>query len=111
MVSLHYISDRTDTEMWKAQQHAERPETLNVLLDLWKERMPETWDIPQFGFELFHSPHLWHVAQGQGVLSKDIALEQLNAYCSHDPCAKIFSSKKYEQAQLKKIDHALLFKK
>jgi tryptophan halogenase len=111
MISLHYISDRTDTEMWKAQQHAERPETLNVLLDLWKERMPEMWDVPQFGYELFLSPHLWHVAQGQGVLDKAIALEQLNAYLSHEPCARIFSSKKHEQARTKKIDHALLFKK
>lgn len=111
MISLHYISDRTDTEMWRAQQNAERPETLNTLLELWRERMPEMWDIPQFGFELFLSPHLWHVAQGQGLLDKDVALAQLNAYCSHGPASKMFAAQKHEQLRLKKIDHALLFKK
>lgn len=110
MISLHYMSDRTDTEMWKAQQHAELPETLKVLLELWKERMPEKYDVPYYGHEMFLSEHLWHVAQGQGILSKDIALEQLNAYCSHKACAKIYTGKKMDQAKQRKIDHALLFK-
>lgn len=110
MISLHYISDRTDTEMWKAQQHAELPETLKVLLELWKERMPEKHDVPYYGDEMFLSEHLWHVAQGQGILSKEIALEQLNAYCSHQACAKIYVQKKMEQSKLQKIDHALIFK-
>lgn len=111
MVSLHYISDRSDTEMWIAQQNTELPETLKFLLELWKERMPEKHDVPLFGYELFFAEHFWHVAQGQGLLDKSVALEQLNAYCSHNPCAKIYASKKMEQARLRKIDHALLFKK
>lgn len=111
MIALHYISDRTDTEMWRSQQNAELPETLSFLVDLWKERMPEKNDIPVFGFELFMSEHFWHVAQGQGILNKEIALEQLNAYCSHKPCSKIYAGKKMEQARIPKIDHALLFKK
>lgn len=111
MISLHYISDRSDSEMWRAQQNAELPETLKVLLELWKERMPEKYDIPQFGYELFYSEHLWHVAQGQGILDKTIALDQLNAHCSHFECSKIFAGKKWEQAKVKKVDHALLFKR
>ena len=109
MVALHYISDRTDTEMWRAQQNAKLPETLSFLLDLWKERMPEIFDIPLFGYELFHSSHFWHVAQGQGVLSKDVALTQLNAYNSHGFIAKRFASIKHEQARLPKIKHELIF--
>lgn len=110
MIALHYISDREDTEMWRAQKKAELPETLSSLLSLWRERMPEKYDVPVFGYELFLSEHLWHVAQGQGVLSKEVALDQLNAYCSHVPCGRIYASKKAEQARLKKIDHAALFK-
>jgi len=53
---------------------------------------------------------LWHVAQGQGILDKGVALAQLNAYLSHQPCAKHYAGKKAEQARMKKIDHALLFK-
>jgi tryptophan halogenase len=111
MISLHYISDREDTEMWKAQKHADLPETLSCLIDLWKERMPETYDIPIFGYELFLSEHFWHVAQGQGILDKKIALEQLNAYNSHTDVARIYENKKIEQVKTRKIDHALLFKK
>lgn len=111
MVALHYISDRNDTEMWREQQHAELPSTLSFLLGLWKERMPEHYDVPIFGYELFVSEHFWHVAQGQGVLSKEVALEQLNSYHSHQPVAKIFSKMKAEQASLKKVDHASLFEK
>jgi len=110
MIALHYISDREDTEMWREQKKAQLPETLSGLLSLWRERMPEKYDVPVFGYELFLSEHLWHVAQGQGVLSKEVALDQLNAYCSHVPCGRIYASKKMEQARLKKIDHAALFK-
>jgi tryptophan halogenase len=110
MISLHYISDRTDTEMWRAQQGAEIPETLSQLLALWKERMPEQFDVPVFGYEMFGSAHLWHVAQGQGILDKNVALAQLNAYLSHSACSKTFANKKAEQAKTRKIDHALVFK-
>lgn len=82
MISLHYISDRTDTEMWKAQQQAEKPELLQHLLELWNVRCPEVHDIPSTGYELFAAAHLWHVAQGQGVLNAEIASMQLDAYNS-----------------------------
>lgn len=111
MIALHYMSDRSDSEMWKAQQVAEKPETLQMLLALWNERTPERWDVPQFGYELFTSEHLWHVAQGQGVLSKEAARLQLNAYQSHRPVANIYAMKKMEQLRLKRIQHAAIFKK
>lgn len=80
MVAMHYISDREDTEMWKMQKRADRPELLNHLIALWQERLPEAFDVPQFGYELFQNAHFWHVAQGQGLLNKDLATAQLDAF-------------------------------
>jgi len=80
MISLHYISDRRDTQMWIDQSQKEKPELLNHMLEIWNERSPEYHDIPTTGFELFSVNHFWHVAQGQGVLSKELASTQLSAY-------------------------------
>lgn len=85
MISLHYVSDRTDSEMWRDQQNAPKPELLERLLGLWSERCPEIQDMPHSGFELFSPVHMWHVAQGQGVLDPDLATTQLHAYGSHLP--------------------------
>lgn len=82
MISLHYVSDRTDTEMWTMQQGAEKPELLEHLLELWNIRCPEVHDVPSTGYELFAAAHLWHVAQGQGVLNPEIASIQLDSYGS-----------------------------
>jgi len=111
MVALHYISDRNDTEMWREQQNLDKPELLKYLLEIWSERCPEMYDYPLFGYELFHSAHLWHVAQGQGVIPRDVATEQLNSFGSRNPAAKIMADKKFEALKLRLVDHASIFKK
>jgi len=111
MVALHYISDRNDTEMWREQQKAQKPELLDRLLSIWSERCPEVYDYPIFGYELFHNAHLWHVAQGQGVIPKTVATEQLNVYGSRNPASRIMAEKKIEALKLELVDHASIFKK
>ena len=111
MVALHYISDRNDTEMWREQKKLDKPELLKYLLEIWSERCPEVYDFPLFGYQLFHSAHLWHVAQGQGVIPRDVATEQLNAFRSRNPAAKIMADKKFEALKLRLVDHASIFKK
>jgi tryptophan halogenase len=86
MISLHYVSDRRDTPMWLEQSNKPKPDLLNHLLEIWNERPPEYHDIPTTGFELFSCNHFWHVAQGQGVLSKESAQRQLEAY---DPLSEV----------------------
>ena len=110
MISLHYISDREDSDMWIAQKNAKLPDTLSYLLELWKERIPLDTDIPRFGYELFATPHLWHVAQGQGVLSKETASMGLDAYQSRQPITKHYSSLRTMSIQRKRIPHAAIFK-
>ena len=110
MISLHYISDREDSDMWIAQKNAKLPDTLSYLLELWKERIPLDTDVPRFGYELFATPHLWHVAQGQGVLSKEVASMGLDAYQSREPITKHYSSLRTMSIQRKRISHAAIFK-
>jgi len=105
MISLHYISDRSDTEMWKAQQSAEKPELLQHLIELWSIRCPETHDVPSTGYELFGAPHLWHVAQGQGVLNSEVASIQLDAYGARSSGIENIKNIAKEFLSHKLVDH------
>jgi len=106
MISLHYISDRNDTEMWKAQQVANKPELLEHLLNLWNVRCPEFSDIPSTGFELFGAAHLWHVAQGQGVLNPEMASMQLDAYGSRKNVIEYIAGFSKQLVTQRLVDHA-----
>jgi tryptophan halogenase len=88
MIALHYVSDRNDSPMWRDQQLAPRPPLLEELLDIWQYRGPEEHDVPRTGFELFGSPHFWHVALGQGVININnlrtvMSARQKNNWLSH----------------------------
>lgn len=114
MIALHYISDRDDSEMWTAQKSAQIPESLQELLDLWQERTPHDFDIPKFNngnYELFSSPHFWHVAQGQGVLNRDVATMEIEAYASRKEMKKSFSELAMNRIGTKLIPHASIFQK
>lgn len=111
MISLHYVSDRRDTEMWRHQASAPRPPILEWLLGLWAERCPEQYDVPQFGYEMFQSAHFWHVAQGQGVISHDAASAQLTDYNYRDTAARQFGEMKANALRMKLVRHADLFRR
>jgi tryptophan halogenase len=80
MISLHYISDRRDTDFWIDASTAKKPELLEELLSLWKERPPHQNDFSNNGYELFQTAHFWHVAQGQGLIDKKLSILSLNNY-------------------------------
>lgn len=106
MISLHYMSDREDTQMWKDQKTAQKPDLLKRLLQIWSERLPEYQDVPSNHFELFGTGHLWHVAQGQGILNKDLATTALNAYGSRPVVTKNISDNMTGLLKVGLIDHA-----
>jgi tryptophan halogenase len=109
MIALHYISDRDDSDMWRAQQTMPLPPVLAELLELWNERCPEQYDVPQFGYEMFQAAHLWHVAQGQGVLNPRAASIQLSAYNYRNDAARQFADMKANALKRKLVPHASLF--
>jgi hypothetical protein len=106
MISLHYVSDREDTPMWKQQKQMKKPDYLNNLLELWQERPPFRDDIPTNSYEMFHVPHFYHVAQGQKMLSADKAEKMISAYGKNQFVNKLVSDIKLEQTAHAKVDHA-----
>ena len=106
MISLHYVSDRSDTPMWQEQQKRPLPDLLSHLLELWSERSPEYHDIPSTGFELFGQNHFWHVAQGQGVLNRENAKIQMDAYGAESTTNMWFMGRQAVRQQAKMLDHA-----
>ena len=109
MVSLHYISDRNDSDMWRGQADRTVPDLLGHLLDIWAERAPEFHDVPSTGFELFGVNHFWHVAQGQGVLNFNNASKQMEAHSARDTVEMYLMRSQGMRQQAELIDHAKSF--
>lgn len=105
MISLHYITDRNDTEFWKFAQTLEKPEYLQNLLDLWQVTTIGEYDIVKTGFELFYAPHFWHVAQGQGVLPRHLAGETIRIMGVEQRVKDIIWEKKQMQSASPLVDH------
>lgn len=70
MIRLHYLSDRDDTEFWKDVSSAPISESLRQMIDLWSERAPGHSDVANTGYYMFLTKHFVHVAQGQGLISR-----------------------------------------
>ena len=83
MIRLHYISDRTDTDFWLAQQETPIPENLEHLLGLWSERPLQDTDASG-AYWMFSHPHFAHVAQGQGVFNLQASQDALDAFGIND---------------------------
>jgi tryptophan halogenase len=106
MISLHYISDREDSAMWRQQKLMKKPEYLSNLLDLWKERPPFQYDISSNNYEMFLVPHFYHVAQGQKLLSASKAGDMIRAYGTEEFVHKLISDIRLGQTSHAKVDHA-----
>lgn len=78
MIRLHYYSDRTDTPFWSAMSEMPINHELQELLDLWSERTPNRTDVPHLHMELFMTPHIAHVAQGQGIFNPEISTRTID---------------------------------
>lgn len=106
MVALHYISDREDSEMWRAQKNMEKPDYLKNLIELWTARNPMATDIGNVDYEMFHVPHFYHVAQGQGIFKKHNATKLIEYFNIRDNVIKAIDSAKIAQSDHAKVDHA-----
>jgi tryptophan halogenase len=105
MVFLHYMSDRRDSEMWRAQAEIPPPPYLQNLLELWQERPPTERDIVDKDFEMFLAPHFWHVAQGQGVIPVDRAAQVVRSLGIDERVNKTIWDLKKNQSDHYLVDH------
>lgn len=104
-IFLHYISDRTDSEMWIEQQNIKAPEYLQNLLDLWSERPPFYEDVHLYGFEMFHVPHFYHVGQGQKIFKRENAQRMLDIMdLNHIANIEVNEAKQHQHDHVR-IDH------
>lgn len=78
MIRLHYHTDRQDTPFWKEMSNMPINEELQELIELWSEKPPSRYDFESNSGEMFQAPHLAHVAQGQGIISKDACTRAMN---------------------------------
>lgn len=106
MISIHYISDREDSEMWKQQKLMKKPAYLIDLLELWSERPPFMYDIGTNNYEMFLVPHFYHVAQGQKLLSAKRASDMLYSYSAEEQAHQMMLEAKLAQTSHAKVDHA-----
>jgi tryptophan halogenase len=106
MIRIHYISDRTDSDMWKYIKSMPIPEYLENLLELWSVNPPSQYDIPGNNYEMFLVPHFYHVAQGQKMLSKEAAKRLISMYNIYESVNKVIYDVRLAQNNHPRIDHA-----
>jgi len=105
MIFLHYMTDRTDTEFWASRAATKPPVLLAELLELWRERPPTERDVPTNGFEMFHAPHFWHVAQGQGLIPRDRSAMAVASYGMTEAVSREIWEVKKRQTDHPTVDH------
>jgi len=110
MIALHYISDRRDSQFWIDCSNNKKPEYLENMLSLWKERPPQFNDLTLNGYELFQAPHFWHVAQGQGLVSRELCEMSLMNRRLYAVGADMLTSARKSILEEKVIPHGALFK-
>jgi hypothetical protein len=106
MISLHYISDRRDSDMWIEQSQMDKPDYLKNLLEIWSYRSPMFNDIPTSNYEMFLVPHFYHVGQGQKVFSKENATKIINMFGIRQDVKNLIYDAKLKQSDHHRIDHA-----
>jgi tryptophan halogenase len=106
MMRLHYYSDRRDTPFWSAMAEMPINDELQELLDLWSERPPARNDVPHLHMELFLTPHMAHVAQGQNVFPTEPSTRALDRLNIRRDAENAAAQMKEERHDHELIDHA-----
>ena len=76
-IALHYITDRKDTEFWRAVSQITLPESLEKNLRMWKDRMPTTDDMTSYTKKvLFNEYNYAIVMHGLGLFNTKKILQQ-----------------------------------
>jgi tryptophan halogenase len=106
MIRLHYYSDRQDTPFWREMSNMPINEELQELIDLWGERPPSRYDFESISGELFGSPHLAHVGQGQGIISAEACTLAMDTLVIREAVFKQIDEYRHSRHAGELVDHA-----
>ena len=109
MIRLHYMSDRQDTEFWRAASSMKVNDSLQELLDLWQETTIPRDLIAQNDGQMFQIAHLIHVAQGQNLINTEPIPRMLNNLGVTDQVINDISLMSHNQINHELVDHAESF--
>jgi tryptophan halogenase len=106
MIRLHYYTDKTNSEFWVASKNAKVNDSLAEMLELWQERPPTRNDYSHIHGEMFLGPHMFHVAQGQGVLNEAVASRAIDRLDIRVMVSKDMSEFRLGRYNHELVDHA-----
>jgi tryptophan halogenase len=106
MIRLHYHTDRKDTPFWMAMSNMPINEELQEILELWAERPPSRYDFDSNSGEMFQTPHIAHVAQGQGVISKEACTRAMNMMSLREQIFYEIDTMRQSRHNHELVDHA-----
>ena len=106
MLRLHYWSDRRDSPFWAEQANMPVNSELQELIDVWSERPPVRTDVDSSNGELFQSPHLIHVAQGQGLINIEACSRALDSLGIRQRVGKEMDQMRHDRHSHELVDHA-----
>jgi tryptophan halogenase len=106
MIRLHYYSDRSDTEFWRAMKETKINSGLQKMIDVWGERPPLRNDFSISEYQLFHSAHFSHVAQGQGIINKDACSRVIESMSLRQSIEIAIDEQKQNRNNHVLVDHA-----
>jgi hypothetical protein len=106
MIALHYISDRSDSPMWRRQQDMLIPDYLCDLMELWAVRPPVDTDIPNDQYTMFMVPHFYHVFQGQKLFNKEKSSQIVRMFGIEKEVNSQYMDIALNRVSQGKIDHA-----
>lgn len=106
MIRLHYYSDKRNSPFWVAQSNMKVNDELQEILDLWSERPPSRTDFDSNSGEMFLTPHIVHVAQGQDLLSIDACTRALDNLNIRQIVKKEIDEMRHRRHASELVDHA-----
>jgi tryptophan halogenase len=106
MIRLHYMSDRRDTEFWRATAEMPVNDSLQELLDLWQETTLPRDHISSNHGEMFQLAHLLHVAQGQNVINTEPIGRMFQNFGTIEGALKEISNVRNTRLTEELVDHA-----
>ena len=111
-IRAHYLVKREDTDFWRyVKNDLEIPDSLKNLLDLWKNRLPNSADIQQNQWCLFNHSNYIQVLYGLDWFNVDKIKEEYEYFPYKEVIEEDIYARIYEERRLPRIGHKQIINK